>query len=178
MNAIKAKETLLEIKKILDELKIPFFLLNGTCLGAYRDKKFIEWDEDIDLGIKIEDARKFGFGDIFKKAEYQAKIKDERLGFPTCLKLDKNGIRTDLVGMQLRDKERYSSSTFLDLSVVCPAYLFEKLETIKFMGEDFFVPTPVEEFLKVQYGEYWWLPQREKIAINLVFGYLRHWKLL
>ena len=35
----------------LDGLNIPFFLSSGTCLGYFREKKFIEYDYDIDIGI-------------------------------------------------------------------------------------------------------------------------------
>lgn len=60
---IKFKETLEDMKDILDKNNIPFFLSFGTALGAYREKKFIEHDEDIDIGIfdfdiKLEDIIK------------------------------------------------------------------------------------------------------------------------
>lgn len=40
-----------EIRSSLDELGIPFFLDTGTLLGAVREKRFIPWDNDIDLGV-------------------------------------------------------------------------------------------------------------------------------
>lgn len=39
----------------LGELGVPFHLLRGTALGAYRDRKFIEHDYDIDLGVFDQD---------------------------------------------------------------------------------------------------------------------------
>jgi phosphorylcholine metabolism protein LicD len=41
----------LTVKGILDAYKIPFFLIFGTLLGAYRDKDFIKHDSDIDIGL-------------------------------------------------------------------------------------------------------------------------------
>jgi len=38
-----------QIKEAFDEHGIEFWLDYGTLLGAIRDKKFIEWDNDIDL---------------------------------------------------------------------------------------------------------------------------------
>ena len=48
---------LLDVKSVLDDLKVPFFLTHGALLGAYRDKDFIKWDDDIELDI---------FDEIFK----------------------------------------------------------------------------------------------------------------
>jgi len=42
---------LLKTKYILDSHKIPFLLVFGTLLGAYRDKKFIEYDTDVDIAF-------------------------------------------------------------------------------------------------------------------------------
>jgi len=44
-----AIEALRQVKKALDKHSIEFWLNEGTLLGAVRDGKFIEWDNDIDL---------------------------------------------------------------------------------------------------------------------------------
>jgi len=41
-------------KQIFEDNNIPFFLVYGTLLGAYRDKGFIKHDTDIDLGLLDE----------------------------------------------------------------------------------------------------------------------------
>lgn len=50
-----AVKNLREVKKILDELGIKYWLEAGTLLGAVRDGKIIKWDHDIDLGM-IDDG--------------------------------------------------------------------------------------------------------------------------
>jgi hypothetical protein len=50
INPAFAKKILEEAKEILGSLGIPFFLRQGTCLGAVRDQAFIPWDDDVDLG--------------------------------------------------------------------------------------------------------------------------------
>ena len=50
MKAEGAVENLREIKDILDKNNVKFWLDAGTLLGAVRDGKIIEWDNNIDLG--------------------------------------------------------------------------------------------------------------------------------
>ena len=48
-----------EIKKICDKENIHYYAISGTALGAIRHKGFIPWDDDIDLGIPIDEFEKF-----------------------------------------------------------------------------------------------------------------------
>lgn len=51
-------ENLKEVKEIFDKHNIKFWLDWGTLLGAIRDRKIIEWDSDIDLGVMASDTEK------------------------------------------------------------------------------------------------------------------------
>lgn len=44
------KRVLRDVNEVLDKYDVEFWLDGGTALGVVRDKKFIEWDNDIDLG--------------------------------------------------------------------------------------------------------------------------------
>ncbi len=44
-----------EVVRVLDELKIPYYMQGGTMLGAIRHGGFIPWDDDVDLGIPRDD---------------------------------------------------------------------------------------------------------------------------
>ena len=47
---------LIEIKKILNDLDIPYLLSSGTLLGAVREKDFIRWDWDVQMYLFMESA--------------------------------------------------------------------------------------------------------------------------
>lgn len=52
-------EVLQEIVKICEKHKIQYFAEWGTLLGVVRHKGFIPWDDDLDIGMKREDFRRF-----------------------------------------------------------------------------------------------------------------------
>ena len=58
MDEKAAVEALREVKEILDKHGIEYWLDCGTLLGAIRDRKFIPWDSDIDLGMWEKDFDK------------------------------------------------------------------------------------------------------------------------
>lgn len=52
-------DLLLDVVKACDELQIPYFLTEGTCLGAVRHHGFIPWDDDVDIAIPADYYQKF-----------------------------------------------------------------------------------------------------------------------
>lgn len=62
-----------EIRRVCEENGIPYFLCDGTLLGAVRDGGFIPWDDDMDLGMLRRDYEEF------------CRIAPEKLGKDYCL---------------------------------------------------------------------------------------------
>lgn len=159
-----ARQNLLDTKKVLDKFGVEFFLCLGTALGAVRDGDFIEFDTDVDVACKHEKL-------IHKIPEIKREL--TKLGFSVegwskpyayqrSLIFSRNG-----VDVGLRDYALYKDYRFfadirlfdeLDICAVYPRELFDNLETIKFQGEDFLIPSPAEEFIEQTYGRYWWKP--------------------
>ena len=47
------------IQQVAEEYNLRYYLLAGSVLGPVRHQGFIPWDDDIDLGIRIEDLAEF-----------------------------------------------------------------------------------------------------------------------
>ena len=81
MDIQNGEKILLEIKELMDELDVIFFLRHRTCLGAVRDKQLIPWDDDLDIGSIIGrnglDEKSFNETvDKFKIAGFKAEVNE------------------------------------------------------------------------------------------------------
>jgi hypothetical protein len=59
LNKKTCKENLEILAKILNDNNITFWLSEGTALGAIRQGDFIDYDDDVDIGIWYKDYDKF-----------------------------------------------------------------------------------------------------------------------
>jgi lipopolysaccharide cholinephosphotransferase len=149
------RKDLVEIKNALDALSVRFFLSDGILLGAVRDKKFIKWDWDVELGLYAEEAHKNtaiilttlheqGF-DIINVDPALKRFK---------INVRKRGTKFSLIGFyeqgkwRKREKLRY------------PTRFFKNMQEIEFLGQNYLCLSPPEEYLEYQYGD-WRVPKQE-----------------
>ena len=100
MNELQKKqlEILKAFIKVCEKHNLRYFAVGGTALGAIRHHGFIPWDDDIDVGMPVEDYEKFlELQDEFKGTPY----------FIQCWKSDPHYIYSFA---KLRD----SSTTFIE----------------------------------------------------------------
>ena len=94
------KEIEIELLKTFDafckENGIKYFLSHGTLLGAVRYKKFIPWDDDVDVLVPREDYDRllslFSDGDRYKLFFYE---KNSEFTFPYAKLCDMTTVKTE-----------------------------------------------------------------------------------
>tara|TARA_B100000902_G_scaffold393945_1_gene449253 strand:- start:18723 stop:19319 length:597 start_codon:yes stop_codon:yes gene_type:complete len=146
----------LEISK---EKKINCFLLFGTLLGFYRDKKFINEDNDTDIGCTWEEF-KIVERDFFSKLTSSGfKIYRES---NSLIQIVKNNNHIDLYIFRKLPffNGRFSGKFFIS------NLHFKTISSIKlvFNGYDYPILSEVEKLLTKFYGKNWKTPLKGKTA--------------
>ena len=164
MNKEIAKQFLLRVTSIMEEYGISVFISDGTCLGAYREQDFIRWDDDIDIIARAEEL--IPYMDILEE-RFEKEGCDVRSlyygefnhhGFVLGFKR----VRMDMHGMYLIHGKRWRLKrriTGRKTTYAYPAEWFKNPNQIEFLGRKFFIPTPVEKYLKSLYGNGYMIPK-------------------
>ncbi len=151
---------LLEVKRIFNSMNIVFFLAHGVLLGAYREKDFIKWDDDIELDTLDKDFKPKW------KEMYNSFIKE---GFvvrsynrPKGFKMNLYRYKEKISIRGLYFDSEYSDKFILTKSFCYPSEFYKKPEKIKFKGFYFDAPRPIENYLLYVYGRAWEKPMNCK----------------
>ena len=149
-------DTLLEIKKLLDELGIRFYLMAGTLLGIIREDRLLPWDNDIDIGLladyknkKLREAiydrfTEAGFSKIFIKGP-------DKYGL-YCLACHGRILAVSLQFVRELEDGKFKAAT---VPIFWPRRFFKKMKKVEYLGKKFLVPTPPEEYLDINFGKTW-----------------------
>jgi len=175
-NRENLKELLLDVNKTMQEIGYEYFLLHGTLLGYYRDKDIIPWDDDIDLGIKLEPTEEVRkkLIDTFEKKDY---IRDtwikETEEFPNACNIIFNTYVKDVFVKQGNLRNTYITIAFkfvkrisdriveADSPVTYDWKDIRRLKQVKFLGDKFNIPDEPENLFDIWYGkDCWKVPSR------------------
>lgn len=161
---LQAINNLGDIWYVAKKIGLEFFLLDGTLLGAYRDKDFCAGDEDdIDIGILdknyhktaefVEKLGKYGFQ---KYKEFVVSGKLEGFGIARgsnhidIIRINKHPKREECYNFGREFRE----GVITKIGVVYPSPHFDYFDKVRFYGMDFNIPNNVESFLTNQYGNW------------------------
>jgi hypothetical protein len=157
VNVADAEAVLLEAKSVLDAQGVPFFLRQGTCLGAVRDGVIMPWDDDVDIGSI------FGMHGFTEQMIEPAATALRERGFEVTAMPIGDDVFIGLIKLDTRvDWFCYRvKSDFVTHypGVEIPIRLFVDLAEINFLSERFLIPNPPEEYLSIKYGPDWTTPK-------------------
>ena len=183
---LQAERMLFDVAAVLNAQGSHWWLEGGTLLGLYRDGKLLDWDHDIDLGLRYESkAQLKALIEALKNLEYYVKILD----FPDKAGLWKLG---DIRLIKLFPRRLYFFHTELCLDLFIfyrenfkatnepvykyvvherngfhPAAILDELSDLEYKGHQLGRPLQTEAFLASKYGESWGTPVKEwHVAID------------
>ena len=158
MEIADAERFMREVKAVFDAHGVVFFLRQGTCLGAVREGSLIPWDDDLDLGSIFglhgftEDLIDPVIADLRANGCY---VQVEPEGLYTAVKIFKYRIRIDWQCYRVVHGTiaHYPGGPF-------PVRLFEELTPVDFIGDQYLVPSPPDNYLTFKYGPDWRTPKQ------------------
>ncbi|BDV02747.1 LicD family protein [Candidatus Hepatoplasma crinochetorum] len=119
------QEGFIKINKAIISLGIKWWAHSGTLIGVVRENGFLSWDDDIDMGMAIDDYLKY-LEDLNKIAEennYYFADRFKNIGMTVSRFIYKEKFIISYEG------KKYVSSPFIDIMIAIP---FKKENKLKF----------------------------------------------
>jgi len=159
-----ANKSLLEIREVFDEFKIPLIITAGALLGIVRENRLLPWDHDLDLWT-LPTSSYINIRNAMEKLEKLNFIPWELFKIPSGKIVHWTFHRGDFnIGIKVihpTKDEKFMCATGIfwgrrkgvTLTLI-PKHLISPPAQIKFLDKMFLVPNPPEEYLKIQYGDW------------------------
>ena len=148
-DGLDRRQGLVDIKKVLVDLDLPFVLEGGVLLGAVREGDFIAWDVDVGVALRTEDMfhRQEQVVEALGAAGFDLHSTDPRhANFK--INVVKYGTRYELLGWYRKGRMRRRDHYRM------PAAFLEETEDLTFLGEVYRCPSPPERYLRYFYGNW------------------------
>lgn len=186
MNKEAGRKCMLDVGGILDYAGIPFFLFQGTALGAYRDQGFTPTEQDIDLGVLLEHMPLFKIQRallLLIDSGFDVEAFTMPFSFPRTLvafkEYDGHVAKVDIVGLHKWKDKRFTATPIRDWTIekqyclVHEAKQVENYSTLSMFGREWAVPHPIEQYLESEYGPDWRTPTDNHVSLLRHYGYLK-----
>ncbi len=164
-----ALENMVLIRDLLGKRGIVPFLHYGTLLGAMRERDFIPYDDDADMGLYGRDKDAFlktfpdleaaGFSIVYIRDDGYTKTKhseDASSNF-RMYKFKRKEQELDIF-LAYEKKAIFGKGWDIDGRVTIPHRFLATLDTVEFLGHSFAAPHDPIGFLRNLYGETWNVP--------------------
>lgn len=180
MNHEAGKVCLFRAADILESLGVPFFLMQGTALGAYRDRGFVPTERDVDFGVLIENmihaAGQIAMALVNDGCEIESWGRP--FGRIRTIVAKIGGAKIDIVGFHKWNGKRFGTSPEnqwvpTPYSIVHDAALLENYQQIELFGRTFNIPSPIETYLEREYGADWRTPKDDHVSRTRIYNFTR-----
>ena len=146
---------LIEVRDILDNMNLTWFLSGGALLGAVRNNDFIKWDWDVGIDLFYEELKNSNnFKNKFIAKGFDL-VKEDKTINNTKFVFKKYDIEYELLFWLKKGTKRLRKAWKM------PASLFDnEFSFVQIRGEKFKAPKNTESFLEYTYGKNWRKPIR------------------
>lgn len=183
MNHDAGRRLILELGEVLDEIRVPFFLMQGTALGAYRDKGFSRYEKDVDIGILYEHLAPVRAALVGYLLSEGYDVEQFVMPFtrPRTLvafkRFGSHVVKADLVGMMPWKGQRFTYPPVRDYvrepyALVHEATILESYRPVEVWGRSWNVPERIEAYLEREYGPGWRTPKDDSESRTRVADYV------
>jgi GR25 family glycosyltransferase involved in LPS biosynthesis/mannosyltransferase OCH1-like enzyme len=173
---IRFLKTLFDMDDILSKNFQQYFLACGTVLGVIRENKFIEHDEDIDLGVFASEYNQSVENEILKKFKLKHRLGDIQTGYEISFIHPETDVSIDIF-LHYKEKDYYWTPSFFGIcdnakNKMCRwKYKINSIEPIIFSNRILNIPSPIEEYLIDSYGKDWRISKQFSYHEGLQGGY-------
>jgi len=153
-----------EVKEVLNRAGITFWPDWGTLLGFYREGDFIEFDPDIDLGVKREEQDKIRevIGELENIGKVITRVDIAETHYLAGYKIYRDDFWIDIAFYWNCNGEWITPISEWPKVMVFKEEFFNNLIDMEIKGVRFKVPEKTEEYLIAHYGKDWRIPDENQ----------------